>query len=86
MWIIAHPQSNTVQKSKMVGQVIEDGKVYGELGRVGREVWAGWGDDKCPLVGVADGVPNWPHRTKALGNTVIPQIPEIIGRAIMEIE
>ena len=33
---------------------------------------------------VVDGVPNRAHRIKALGNAVVPQIPELIGRAIME--
>jgi len=33
---------------------------------------------------VADGVPNRVDRLKSLGNAVVPQIPEIIGRAIME--
>ena len=33
-----------------------------------------------------DGVSNRLDRAKALGNAVVPQIPEIIGRAIMEIE
>ena len=33
---------------------------------------------------VADGVPRRSHRLKQLGNAVVPQIPEIIGRAIME--
>jgi len=32
---------------------------------------------------VANGVPNWSHRIASLGNAVVPQIPEIIGRAIM---
>jgi DNA (cytosine-5)-methyltransferase 1 len=36
--------------------------------------------------GVADGVPNRSHRLKGLGNAVVPQIPEIIGRAIMRAE
>jgi DNA (cytosine-5)-methyltransferase 1 len=35
---------------------------------------------------VAHGVPNRAHRLKQLGNAVVPQIPELIGRAIMEYE
>ena len=35
---------------------------------------------------VAKGVKDRTARLKALGNAVVPQIPEIIGRAIMEIE
>ncbi len=39
-----------------------------------------------PDVGrVAHGVPDRTHRLKALGNAVVPQIPEIIGRAIMRV-
>jgi DNA (cytosine-5)-methyltransferase 1 len=36
--------------------------------------------------GVADGVPDRSHRLKALGNSVVPQIPELIGRAIAQAE
>lgn len=40
-----------------------------------------------PLVrGMAKRFPYWSHRIKALGNSVVPQIPEIIGHAIMEAE
>jgi DNA (cytosine-5)-methyltransferase 1 len=40
-----------------------------------------------PGVGrVADGISSRVDRIKGLGNAVIPQIPEIIGRAIIEIE
>jgi len=35
---------------------------------------------------VADGLPNRSHRLKGLGNAVVSQIPEIIGRAILETE
>ena len=39
-----------------------------------------------PRVGrVADGVPRRVDRLKGLGNAVVPQIPEIIGRMIMEV-
>jgi hypothetical protein len=31
-----------------------------------------------------DGLSAGPHRIKTLGNSVVPQIPELIGRAILE--
>lgn len=34
--------------------------------------------------GVHDGSANRAHRLKALGNSIVPQIPEMIGRAILE--
>ena len=44
--------------------------------------WADWKTE--PDVGrVADGIPDRAHRLKALGNAVVPQIPELIGRAIL---
>jgi len=48
-----------------------------------KEGWAagGW-EDATPRV--AYGVPARVDRLKALGNAVVPQIPELIGRAIME--
>jgi DNA (cytosine-5)-methyltransferase 1 len=40
-----------------------------------------------PDVGrVAHGVPDRAHRLAALGNAVVPQIPELIGRAILQAE
>jgi DNA (cytosine-5)-methyltransferase 1 len=35
---------------------------------------------------VANGVPQRSHRLKALGNAVVPQIPELIGKAILRAE
>lgn len=35
---------------------------------------------------VAYGVSDWSHRLAACGNAVVPQIPELIGRAILEAE
>ena len=34
----------------------------------------------------ADGVPNGPQRNRAIGNAIVPIIPELIGRAIMSLE
>lgn len=38
------------------------------------------------VCGVVDGLPHRMERINALGNTVMPQIPELIGRAILEAE
>jgi len=35
------------------------------------------------LCGKSNGVPNRSHRLKGLGNAVVPQIPEILGRVIL---
>jgi len=51
-------------------------------GKSNQAVW-----DTEPAVGrVVDGVPRRMDRLRSLGNAVVPQIPEMIGRAIMEIE
>lgn len=59
----------------------------------GAGAWANWEEEtkellcRQPLiVGADDGVSGWVDRNSRLGNSVVPQIPEIIGRAIMEIE
>ena len=39
--------------------------------------------DPSQLYGGANGLPNGPHRNKGIGNAVVPQIPELIGRAIL---
>ena len=46
----------------------------------------GWWQAEPALGRVADGVPDRSHRLAALGNSVVPQIPELIGRAILEAE
>ena len=50
----------------------------------GSERWReNWRDRLMSLRGMADGVSRRLDETKGLGNAVVPQIPEIIGRAIM---
>ena len=58
------------------------GLAFGAQDAFPREYWA------CsPVLGRGeDGIPNRVDRMHAIGNSVVPQIPEIIGRAIMEHE
>lgn len=65
---------------------------------VGKELWRWVSDDRnswpaspwsAPEAGICrvdDGIPNRVDRTGALGNAVVPIIPQIIGRAILEAE
>jgi DNA (cytosine-5)-methyltransferase 1 len=86
VWVIAYPVRDSVEERKMVGQVIADWEVQGEPGRMGWPVWPAWSEDQCGLSGMAHGIPDWVDRSKGLGNAVVPQIPELIGRAIMEMQ
>jgi len=42
----------------------------------------GWPSEPA-LLGVDDGIPHRVDRTRALGNTLVPQIPQLIGQAIL---
>jgi len=46
----------------------------------------GWWEIEPDVGRVANGVPAWSHRLKALGNAVVPQIPEMLGRAVLDAE
>jgi len=56
--------------------------LLGSLSTIARGEWL-----PEPDVGrVVNGVSNRAHRLAAIGNAVIPQIPELIGRAILAAE
>jgi len=65
-----------------------------EVGRISKRVQkeysntrhTRWGKDKPGVDRMANGIPSQAHRLGCLGNAVVPQIPELIGRAIMEVE
>jgi DNA (cytosine-5)-methyltransferase 1 len=77
IWIVAYPSSTGLE-----GQWNVSGRIEQEL----RDACDNRGWIPEPNVGrVANGVPSRSHRLKCLGNAVIPQIPEIIGRAIMSV-
>ncbi len=46
-------------------------------------VGTNWWQSEPDVGRVADGVPNRVDRLRALGNAVVPQIPELIGNAIL---
>ena len=52
----------------------------------GEGSWETWWQAEPRVDRVVDGVPNRVDRVKALGNAVVPQIPELIGRAILACE
>ena len=95
IWIIASPAdvADTVGSGSQ-GWLHRwaDSERQGELGYLGRcravdgqpiENW--WATE--PSVGrVAHGVSGRTHRLRQLGNAVVPQIPELIGRAIIDYE
>lgn len=89
VWIVAYPSGARSKAGIPAAGYGEEGDseisnyISDRLnGWAGRDIWA-----TEPSVGrVADGVPNRSHRLKQLGNAVVPQIPELIGRAIMEYE
>lgn len=58
----------------------------GTYAQYANTVSAGWWETEPAVGRVANGLPGQSHRLKQLGNAVVPQIPELIGRAIMEYE
>lgn len=65
-----------------------EGTKFLEIGNniVERNCYTGWWATEPDVGRVAHGVPSRVDRLKGLGNAVVPQIPEIIGRAIMMAE
>lgn len=41
-----------------------------------------WNEGRPGSLGMADGLPGWVERRRALGNAVVPQVAELIGRRI----
>jgi len=77
IWIISYPNSEGLQ-----GQWEITGRISEELQDISYLRW--WQVE--PDVGrVAHGIPNRVDRLKQLGNAVVPQIPELIGRAICQV-
>ncbi len=82
--VLAHTESQRIQGRGASGKQESSSYARQKLPmRPGQRSWeTQWKTE--PAVGrVANGIPNRVDRIRALGNSLVPQIPEIIGRAII---
>lgn len=83
VFIVAHRQSEPFQEARPLQLPTRPSF------ELGGGAWASppgtaWEDDLAPVAGVADGVPHRVDRIRGLGNAVVPQVAELVGRAILE--
>lgn len=76
-WLVAHTNDESKLSSAINAEVAKLPKLCQSL----------WGPENyARAVRVSNGLPNRMDRLRMLGNTVVPAIPEAIGRAIMLLE
>lgn len=82
VWIVAYPQCNSVQgRANITATWCEEPREE-QLARLVQP--CAWPTvSSARDCGTGHGIPDGIHRNKALGNAVVPQIPEMIGRAIL---
>ena len=85
VWIIANNPRFALEKSKMAfpeRTISKSGKYLqrlpGSLWEFDRETYLG------EMAGEIHGVSNWPFRSKGLGNSIVPQVAEVILREIIK--
>ena len=84
IWFLAYPNTERGQQGFAQGPIFRQRHLLQKPSR-GFARWPGRSNlPKSRICGRHDGVPAVVDRLKALGNAVVPQIPELIGRAIME--
>jgi len=80
VWIIAYPNNIRCERKPKIAELL---KQQVELMRSSARKTGRFNLSEPGLRGTDDGVSGRSHRLKQLGNSVVPQIPEAIGRAIM---
>ena len=81
-WTLAYSNSARSQKRDMPPQPSKAQRREHSMHVGSHGVY--WVGSEPPVLRRADDVPHRVDRIRALGNAVVPQIPEMIGRAIME--
>lgn len=73
-WAVAHPHSEGEFQRTLNAEVAKLPKLCAGL-------WDA--ETYARAIRVSDGIPHRVHRVEALGNAVLPQIPQVIGQAIL---
>lgn len=83
VFVVAYPTSERWEAFEIYKKISQENKrISGKYSSTNdKEVWRISNSDFC---GEANGIPNWMDRLKSLGNAVVPQVAEYIGRCIVE--
>jgi len=82
VWLCAYPAEKHVEKV-----VVPRGLSFEHRGMGAAHISrTGWAVDSCRMGRGVDGIPDEVDRFECIGNAVVPQIPELIGDAILESE
>jgi DNA (cytosine-5)-methyltransferase 1 len=84
VWVIAYARSEGLQGPLLDRSALPFAAPpkVAQLGDLAVQSGPGWPCHSAALR-VGDGVPDWAHRLKQMGNAVVPAIPELIGRAVL---
>jgi len=83
-WCVAYPDGGGQQElGERLEWIIEAWSAAGTVDRSGDGSDPGWWRTEPDVGRVAHGIPAQVDRLRCLGNAVVPQIPEMIGRAIL---
>ncbi|WP_420013316.1 DNA cytosine methyltransferase [Tateyamaria sp.] len=90
VWLVAYPDQDGFQGLRPISQFYPEAgpRLPKQKLQVHQKNYHGlcgsvWDANAGRVFGVVDGISSRPHRLAACGNAVIPQIPELIGHAIL---
>jgi DNA (cytosine-5)-methyltransferase 1 len=88
IWLVAYPHEDADHDRRLPADGLTDEENIWQRDRRLSELGASprlcGSDTYARIRGVVYGISDWAHRCGALGNAVVPQIPEMIGHAILE--